>query len=87
MRVQSHIRSYPVVDGDKTNAENSSIIVIERNKAQYGSRTTLCEEVLEINDYYTQIITDYETGKRENHQHAKPANNKHHAMEPRQPGI
>ena len=34
--------SYPVVDGDKTNAESSSKIVTERNKA-YGSRTTLCE--------------------------------------------
>ena len=69
--------SYPVVDGDKTNAENSSKIVTERNNA-YGSRTTLCEEVLETN--YTQIITDYETGKglqSENHcQQAKPTSDK-----------
>ena len=73
--------SYPVVDGDKTNAENSSKIITERNKA-YGSRTTLCEEVLETNNYYTQIITDYydETGKglqSENHyQQAKPTSDK-----------
>ena len=70
--------SYPVVDGDKNNAENSSNIVTERNKA-YGSKMALCEEVLEKNDY-TQIITDYETSKglqSENHcQQAKPTSDK-----------
>ena len=57
--------SYPVMDGDKTKSSNpdigSKIIITEQNKA-CGSRTTHCEEVLETNNYYTQVITDYETG-------------------------
>jgi hypothetical protein len=44
---------YPaVVDGDNpkpSNANNGSKIITEKNKA-YGSRTTLCEEVLETNN-------------------------------------
>ena len=72
--------SYPVVDGDKTKSSNpdigSKIIITEQNEA-YGSRTTHYEEVLETNNYYTQVITDYETGKHENHcQQAKPMSDK-----------
>jgi hypothetical protein len=66
-----------VVNDDKTQksinaADNGSKIITEMNKA-YGSRTTLCEEVLETNNYYTQIISDYETGKGKSENHCQPA--------------
>jgi hypothetical protein len=54
------------------NADNGNKIIMETNKA-YGSRTTLCEEVLETSNYYTQIITDYETGKGKSENHCQPA--------------